>query len=461
MVMYSDVQVQVVESSLVTPSGDTPREKLWLSPLDLLLVNRGHTPAVYFYHRPAAAGGGNAGGTATDDFFDVARLKESMARALVPFYPLAGRLGTDTDGRFVIDCDAQGAILVVAHSDLTADDFNDVTPSPELKKLFVPRVEPTSSIMLAVQVTFLRCGGVAFGTSLHHAAADAIGSFRFFHAWSALCRGAVTEITEQVPCHDRALLRARSPPFVHPDAFSVFCPKLNLTTKPSGPVISKVFTISTDHAAALKHAASGSGSVHVSTFCALSAHVWRCVCVARGLPAGATTRLTLPASVRRRMKPPVPDSYLGNALIWVGTSGVVRDVTSEALADTTCRIRRAVRGMDNDVVRSAIDYFQLKLEEEGKVSAKPMPGDLPETELRVISWLGMPVYDADYGWGRPRLMVRAESERSGFVYLMNDGAGGVQVVVCVEAASLEEFEKLLYAEPELKCTLANLNLAGK
>ncbi|CAN6353092.1 unnamed protein product [Urochloa humidicola] len=454
MVMYSDMQVQVVESSLVTPGGDTPREKLWLSPLDLLQVNRGHTPTVYFYHRTAAAAG-------NDDFFDVARLKESMTRALVPFYPLAGRLGTDADGRFVIDCDAQGALLVVARSDLTADDFNDVTPSPELKKLFVPRVEPTSSIMLAVLVTFLKCGGVAFGTSLHHAAADAIGSFRFFHAWSALCRGAVTEITEQVPCHDRALLRARSPPFVHPDAFSVFCPKLNLTTKPSGPVISKVFTISTDHAAALKHAASGSGSVHVSTFCALSAHVWRCVCVARGLPAGATTRLTLPASVRRRMKPPVPDSYLGNALIWVGTSGVVRDVTSEALADTTCRIRRAVRGMDNDVVRSAIDYFQLKLEEEGKVSAKPMPGDLPETELRVISWLGMPVYDADYGWGRPRLMVRAESERSGFVYLMNDGAGGVQVVVCVEAASLEEFEKLLYAEPELKCTLANLNLAGK
>ena len=141
MVMYSD-DVQVVESSLVSPSQGTPRGQLWLSPLDLLLVNRGHTPTVYFY-RPAAAAG---------DFFDVARLKESMARALVDFYPLAGRLGVDADGRFVIDCNAEGALLVVARSDhLTVDDFRDVSPSPELKELFVPRVEP-SSIMLAIQV---------------------------------------------------------------------------------------------------------------------------------------------------------------------------------------------------------------------------------------------------------------------------------------------------------------------
>jgi len=427
MVMYSDdVQVEVVESSLVSPSQGTPGGQLWLSPLDLLLVNRGHTPTVYFY-RPAAA-----------DFFDVARLKESMARALVDFYPLAGRLGVDADGRFVIDCNAAGALLAVARSDhLTVDDFRDVSPSPELKELFVPRVEP-SSIMLAVQVTFLKCGGVAFGTALHHAAADAIGSFRFFHAWLALCGGrdgggAMAET--ELPCHDRGLLRARSPPFVNPDAFAVFCPKLTLT-EPSGPVASKVLTVSKDHVAALKQACGG-----VSTFCALSAHAWRCLCSARGLPADATTRLTLPANVRRRTKPPLPDSYFGNALIWVGTSGVVRDVTSEALADTAARIRGAVRRMDDDVVRSAIDYFEL-----AEKNARPIPGSLPETELRVISWLGMPVYDADYGWGKPQLMVRAESERSGFVYLMNDDGGGVQVVVCAEAASLKEFEKLLIAK---------------
>ncbi|KAF8722266.1 hypothetical protein HU200_022577 [Digitaria exilis] len=433
-------EVQVVESSLVTPSQETPRHQLWLSALDLLQVSPGHTPTVYLYRRAAAAG--------DDDFFDVARLKASLARALVPFYPVAGRLAVDASdgGRFVIDCNAEGALLVVARSDLTVGDL-DISPSTELKHMFVPRVEPSSSIMLAVQVTFLKCGGVAFGSALHHAACDATSAFHFFHTWSSLCRlrcdvDDVDVVTP--PCHDRALLRARSPRVVSPDAFAVLCPKLNLVPRQAtGAVVSKVFAVSDTHVAALKHACCG-GGVSVSTFCAVSAHVWRCVCVARGLPGGATTRLTMPASVRGRTRPPVPEGYFGNTIIWVGTSAAVGDVTSEGLGDTAGRIRGAVRRMDDEVVRTAIDYFEAQVAEEEK---GPIPGDLPETELRVISWLGMPVYDADYGWGKPERMVRAEVERSGFVYLMDDGGGGgVQVVVCVEAAILDRFEHLLYAK---------------
>jgi shikimate O-hydroxycinnamoyltransferase len=40
-----------------------------------------------------------------------------MAMALVPFYPLSGRLGVDSDGRVQIDCNAEGALFVVAQSD--------------------------------------------------------------------------------------------------------------------------------------------------------------------------------------------------------------------------------------------------------------------------------------------------------------------------------------------------------
>jgi shikimate O-hydroxycinnamoyltransferase len=74
-----DSEVTVVESSFVAPGEPTPRKGLWLSSLDLLMLNKGHTPTYYLFHRPDDV--------TASDFFDVARLKEAMAKALVAFYP--------------------------------------------------------------------------------------------------------------------------------------------------------------------------------------------------------------------------------------------------------------------------------------------------------------------------------------------------------------------------------------
>jgi shikimate O-hydroxycinnamoyltransferase len=97
----------VVESSFVAPSEPTPRKGLWLSPVHLALANRGHTPAVYFYQSEDGAA----------DYFDVGRLKASLAKALVPFYPLAGRrLDVDEDGRLQITSNSEGALALCCGS---------------------------------------------------------------------------------------------------------------------------------------------------------------------------------------------------------------------------------------------------------------------------------------------------------------------------------------------------------
>jgi shikimate O-hydroxycinnamoyltransferase len=164
-VMDSEV-VQVVESSFVVPSEPTPSEGLWLSPLDLILANRGHTPTVYLYSSSSNAV------AAADGFFDVARLKEAMAKTLVAFYPLAGRLGVNNDGRAEITCTGEGALFVVAHADLTVGDIeDDFRPSPELRRLFVPRIEP-ASVVLAIQVS----------------------SFCFFHSMLYACTGTLVDL---------------------------------------------------------------------------------------------------------------------------------------------------------------------------------------------------------------------------------------------------------------------------
>jgi hypothetical protein len=81
---------------------------------------------------------------------------------------------------------------------------------------------------------------------------------------------------------------------------------------------------------------------------------------------------------------------------------------------------------------------------------KPLKGSMSPTELRITSWLGMPVYDADFGWGKARVMSRAESVRGGFVYLVDAGPAddgdkcAVCVLMCMEAENMREFERLLY-----------------
>ncbi|PNT73607.1 putrescine hydroxycinnamoyltransferase 1 [Brachypodium distachyon] len=434
--MGAKEEVKVLESCLVMPGEETPTHGLWLSPLDLVLAGRGHTPAVYFYRFVSGS---------TGDFFDVAKLKAAMAKALVAFYPLAGRLRVDDSGRTEIDCAGQGVLFVVAHSDFAADDFNDCQPSPELRKLFVPHIDGSSGIVFGVQVTFLKCGGVALGTALHHVAADGVSAFHFFQTWSAFSRnnGENVTTTLDLPCHDRTLLRARCPPVVHPDSLDVFYPfKIN-PCEPLGPIINKIFAISDDQVDALKRACGG-----VSTFCAVTTHVWRCLCAARQLPSDTTTRLTFTANVRGRMRPPLPAHYFGNAIIWLTSAGKVHDVASpskEMMASVASRIRGTIRRMDEEVVHSAIDY--LEQQETGNKPAPPSGNSLSKTELRVVSWLGMPVYDADFGWGKPLMMLRAVVPRAGVVFLMDGGRGdgSVHILICMETAILTDFQRLLYA----------------
>ncbi|XP_044415224.1 putrescine hydroxycinnamoyltransferase 1-like [Triticum aestivum] len=369
-------EVKVVECCMVTPSEETPRCRLWLSPLDLMMVNRGHTPIVYFYRSASVS---------DDGFFEVARLKAAMAKALVPFYPLAGRLGVDGDGRPEIDCTGQGARFVVARSELATADFSARQPSPELRRLFIPR--DIDDVILAVQVTFFKCGGVALGTALHHVVIDALSAFHFFQTWSAFSRdgagdGAGAAATAlELPCHDRTLIRARSPPrVVNPDALSVFLPLKNdpniPVPEPSGPAVNEIFVLSNDQVTALKRACGGA-----STFCVLFAHVWRCLCAARRLPTDAETRFSFPANFRRSLRPSLPARYFGNGIIMVGTACKVRDVVATdgskdqaPLASVAGRIRDVVRGLDDELVRSSIDYLE---------TAPTMPAacSMPATEL--------------------------------------------------------------------------------
>ncbi|KAK1686658.1 hypothetical protein QYE76_047506 [Lolium multiflorum] len=87
--------INVISWELVRPSEATPHGPFWLSNLDLGVWS-GYSPMIYLF-RPLGVG-------CPADFFSADILRTALSRALVPFYPLAGRLGMAPDGRLEIDC---------------------------------------------------------------------------------------------------------------------------------------------------------------------------------------------------------------------------------------------------------------------------------------------------------------------------------------------------------------------
>lgn len=137
--------VEIVSSELVAPSESTPRRPLWLSNLDLGARN-GYTPTVYFFRAPSRE--------CRPDFFSADVLRAALARALVPFHPFAGRLGEGRDGRPEIDCNAEGALFVVARCEATLNEFEGFAPSTPMRDMFVPLYEEagTGAPLLMLQV---------------------------------------------------------------------------------------------------------------------------------------------------------------------------------------------------------------------------------------------------------------------------------------------------------------------
>lgn len=142
--------------SMVRPAQDTPTRRLWNSDLDLLVPTI-HIPVIYSY-KP----------NTSSNFFDTGVLKQALSNILVPFYPMAGRLGRDKKGRIEIICNAEGALFIEAETSFTMADLIDVPTSSELLKL-TPTIDyskdissyPLIAIQVALLIMFLRFFGGA------------------------------------------------------------------------------------------------------------------------------------------------------------------------------------------------------------------------------------------------------------------------------------------------------------
>ncbi|XP_072977582.1 hydroxycinnamoyltransferase-like [Typha angustifolia] len=430
--------ISVRQSTMVEPAEPTPRRRLWNSNLDLV-VPRFHTPSVYFY-RP----------TGSPDFFDAAVLKSALARALVPFYPMAGRLARDEDGRIEIDCNGAGVLFVEADSDSTVDDFGDFAPTMKLKQL-IPTVDYTDDIstypLLVLQVTHFKCGGVSLGVGMQHHVADGFSGLHFINSWSDVAHGLPIAVP---PFIDRTLIRARDPPtpsFPHveyhpPPSMQVTTPPstTTTTTKASSPSTAvSIFKLSCSHLSLLRKKLPHD-SPRFTTYALLAAHVWRCACLARGLPDDQMTKMYIATDGRQRIRPPLPEGYFGNVIFTATPIASAREVIGGGAPG---KIQVALSRMDEPYLKSALDYLEVQADLTALVRGAHT---FRCPNLGLTSWARLPIYDADFGWGKPIYMGPGSIAYEGLAFVLPspNGDGSLSLAISLQAEHMEKFRKLIY-----------------
>ncbi|XP_078443605.1 HXXXD-type acyl-transferase family protein [Wolffia australiana] len=424
-------KISVRRSSMVRPAKPTPDRRLWNANVDLV-VPRFHTPSVYFYSPDASPA-----------FFDFATLEKALAEALVTFYPMAGRLSLDDDGRVEINCTGEGVLFVEATTDMAVSDFGDFAPTPDLKRL-IPAVDYSGEIssfpLLVLQLTRFACGGVALGVGMQHHVADGFAGLHFINSWAGLARGLPIS---PLPFIDRSLLRARDPPkpsFPHVEYQPP--PIMKTTVSSTNPAVA-MFKFTPEEMNALKAKARehGKGEKY-SSYALLAGHVWRRVSEARGLEEDQMTKLFIATDGRTRLKPALPEGYFGNVIFTATPVAEAGPLVTGPVTAAARKIQNALNRMDDEYLRSAVDYLELQ-PDLSKLVRGAHSFRCPN--LGITSWVRLPIHEADFGWGRPIFMGPGGISYEGLAFVIPTATddGCLFLAISLQSDHMAVFRKII------------------
>lgn len=296
-------------------------------------------------------------------------------------------------------------------------------------------------------------------------------------AWSRTARGLPVKLT---PFFDRTVLRARDPPspvFPHteyqpPPFHNPPMKSLVYRSNPESDSTVASLKLTSLQLKALKAQAEIADGSKFSTYEILVAHIWRCACFANegieliqkwfsslsnkgshftlsfsptDLSEEHLTRLHIIVDGSSRLRPKLPQGYIGNTLFHARPISLLGDFRRERFSTTVERVHGEIRKMDNEYLRSAIDYLERHPDLDQLVPGEGNPIFSCAANFCVVSLIKQTASELDFGWGSP-FYERAShlNEGKGFVDKSLDEEGNFLVFMCLKKTHLGKFRKLFY-----------------
>ncbi|KAK9750947.1 hypothetical protein RND81_02G231700 [Saponaria officinalis] len=214
-----------------------------------------------------------------------------------------------------------------------------------------------------------------------------------------------------------------------------------------------LFKFTQDQIIALKRQAmSNAHQIKYSTFEVLSAHVWRCALKARGVQNDKLVKFSTTVNGRSKFNHSVvPKGYFGNFIfspVYLGKSG---EIVSMPLWYAASKIREAVTRVNEDYIRSAVDFLSIQSDLTALASG-PHTSRCPDVDVNY--WKGIPFYEADFGWGKPVFVRQGGIGYEGQIVIMpNENGDELFVGINLFASHMDRFEKNIYDFEERRAAL--------
>ncbi len=326
--------------------------------------------------------------------------------------------------------------------------------------------EEAKAAVMAVQANFFE-DGVLLTACMHHSATDALGFSQVLKTWAKHAKSSAGngfEVNGLLPAEllERSAMMKGAPSSDVKD-----CPEYIITSPEQKdlaasesdrlkdqeavdaiiaampPMTAQIFHFSHARLAQLKADASSINAVDqwISTNDALSALLWKHICLARGLPEGTASSLVIAVDTRGRVRPQVPNPYLGNASLFCPVPLKINTIGSQKpLYDTAMQVRRALQAFYSDRIKKVIGVIDsLEDIKDLNVTFKHTLGN----DVVVTSWADLGLYEEDWG---PELGFPEAVRMPSFT---GDGAcavlprlrdKGLEVLVTMEVEAMERLK---------------------